>query len=61
MIEPRLAIIDRTKADRGALVSGGYFYHRAPRAVLPAARSHAFQDQLLDELARLTGERLPAE
>jgi NAD(P)-dependent dehydrogenase (short-subunit alcohol dehydrogenase family) len=45
--------------DPGALVSGGYFYHRAPRAVLPAVRSVTFQDQLLDELARLTGERLP--
>ena len=45
--------------DPGALVSGGYFYHRAPRAVLPAVRSASFQDQLLDELARLTGEPLP--
>ena len=25
--------------DPGALVSGGYFYHRAPRDVLPAVRS----------------------
>ena len=46
--------------DPGALVSGGYFYHRAPRDVLPAVRSRSFQDRLLDELARLTGERLPA-
>jgi NAD(P)-dependent dehydrogenase (short-subunit alcohol dehydrogenase family) len=46
--------------DPGALVSGGYFYHRAPRGVLPAVRSVTFQDELLDELARLTGERLPA-
>jgi NAD(P)-dependent dehydrogenase (short-subunit alcohol dehydrogenase family) len=47
--------------DPRAVVSGGYFYHRAPRDVLPAVRSHSFQDELLDELARLTGERLPAE
>jgi NAD(P)-dependent dehydrogenase (short-subunit alcohol dehydrogenase family) len=46
--------------DPGALVSGGYFYHRAPRSVLPAVHSVSFQDQLLAELARLTGERLPA-
>ena len=46
--------------DPGALVSGGYFYHRAPRDVLPAVRSSSFQDELLDELARLTGEKLPA-
>jgi hydroxyethylthiazole kinase-like sugar kinase family protein len=45
--------------DPAALVSGGYFYHRAPRDVLPAVRSGSFQDQLLDELARLTGEKLP--
>jgi NAD(P)-dependent dehydrogenase (short-subunit alcohol dehydrogenase family) len=46
--------------DPGALVSGGYFYHCAPRDVLPAVRSRSFQDQLLDALAGLTGERLPA-
>ena len=46
--------------DPGALASGGYFYHRAPREVLPAVRSPSFQDQLLDALARLTGEKLPA-
>ena len=45
--------------DPGALVSGGYFYHRAPRDVQPAVRSHSFQDELLDALAKLTGERLP--
>jgi NAD(P)-dependent dehydrogenase (short-subunit alcohol dehydrogenase family) len=46
--------------DPGALVSGGYFYHRAPRDVQPAVRSDSFQSELLNELARLTGERLPA-
>jgi hypothetical protein len=50
--------------DPGALVSGGYFYHRfyhrAPRDVPPAVRSGSLQDELLDELAQLTGERLSA-
>jgi len=46
--------------DPAALVSGGYFYHRAPRDAAPAVRSAAFQDELLAELARLTGEKLPA-
>jgi NAD(P)-dependent dehydrogenase (short-subunit alcohol dehydrogenase family) len=45
--------------DPGALVSGGYFYHRAPRDVLPAVHSPQFQDELLAALARLTGVRLP--
>jgi NAD(P)-dependent dehydrogenase (short-subunit alcohol dehydrogenase family) len=45
--------------DRRALVSGGYFYHRAPRAAAPAVNSDSFQDALLNELARLTGEKLP--
>jgi len=45
--------------DRAATVSGGYFYHQAPRDPMPAVRSARFQDELLAELARLTGVKLP--
>jgi len=45
--------------DPAATVSGGYFYHQAPRDAVPAVRSARFQDELLDELARLTGVKLP--
>jgi len=40
-------------------VSGAYFYHQRPRDVHPAARDQAFQDELLDQCATLSGIALP--
>jgi NAD(P)-dependent dehydrogenase (short-subunit alcohol dehydrogenase family) len=42
----------------GATVSGGYWYHRQRQAPAPEARDPAFQDQLMDRLAALTGVAL---
>ncbi|MBU2663911.1 SDR family NAD(P)-dependent oxidoreductase [Actinoplanes bogorensis] len=39
--------------------TGGYWYHQRQRDPHPAARDVAFQQSLLDELARLTGTPLP--
>jgi NAD(P)-dependent dehydrogenase (short-subunit alcohol dehydrogenase family) len=47
--------------DPAATVTAGYFYHQQPRQVHPAARDTAFQDQLLDYCASLTGIALPAD
>ena len=44
--------------DAAATVSGGYWYHRQPQAPAPKARDRAFQDQLIDRLAALTGVTL---
>jgi len=44
--------------DIGATVSGGYWYHRQRQAPAPQARDPAFQDQLMDQLAGLTGVAL---
>jgi NAD(P)-dependent dehydrogenase (short-subunit alcohol dehydrogenase family) len=41
--------------DAAATVSGGYWYHRRRQEPAPEARDPAFQDQLMDRLARLTG------
>jgi len=41
-----------------ATVSGGYWYHRQRQAPAPPARDPAFQDQLMDRLAALTGVAL---
>jgi NAD(P)-dependent dehydrogenase (short-subunit alcohol dehydrogenase family) len=46
--------------DPAARVTAGHFYHQRPRQVHPAARHTAFQDQLLDYCATLTGTTLPA-
>jgi hypothetical protein len=40
------------------LAMGGYFYHREPRTVHPAARNPQTQDQLLSYCAGLTGVTL---
>jgi NAD(P)-dependent dehydrogenase (short-subunit alcohol dehydrogenase family) len=45
--------------DPAATVTGGYFYHQRPRPAHPAARDTAFQDELLDYCAALTGTALP--
>ena len=44
--------------DAAAAVSGGYWYHRRRQAPAPPARDPAFQDQLMDRLAALTGVAL---
>jgi hypothetical protein len=44
--------------DTAATVSGGYWYHRRRQAPAPEARDPAFQDQLMDRLATLTGVAL---
>ena len=44
--------------DPAATVSGGYWYHRQPQTPAPQVRDPAFQDQLMDRLAALTGVAL---
>jgi NAD(P)-dependent dehydrogenase (short-subunit alcohol dehydrogenase family) len=44
--------------DPAATVSGGYWYHRRQQAPVSQARDPAFQDQLMDRLAALTGVAL---
>jgi hypothetical protein len=39
-------------------VSGGYWHHRRRQEPAPQARDPAFQDQLMDRLAALTGVTL---
>ena len=41
--------------DAAATVSGGYWYHRQRQAPAPEAGDLAFQDQVMDRLAALTG------
>jgi NAD(P)-dependent dehydrogenase (short-subunit alcohol dehydrogenase family) len=41
--------------DAAATASGGYWYHRQRQDPAPEARDPAFQDQLMDRLAALTG------
>jgi NAD(P)-dependent dehydrogenase (short-subunit alcohol dehydrogenase family) len=41
--------------DAAATVSGGYWYHRQRQELAPQAADPAFQDQLMDRLAALTG------
>jgi hypothetical protein len=44
--------------DAAATVSGGYWYHRQHQEPAAQARAPAFQDQLMDQLAALTGVAL---
>jgi NAD(P)-dependent dehydrogenase (short-subunit alcohol dehydrogenase family) len=44
--------------DAAATVSGGYWHHRQRQEPAPEARDLAFQDQLMDRLAALTGVAL---
>ena len=44
--------------DTAATVSGGYWYHRQRQEPAAQARDPAFQDQLMDRLAALTGVAL---
>lgn len=48
-----------TSDDPAALVSGSYFFHKAPRAPDPATRDEAAQDALLAACAKLSGIALP--
>ncbi|GAC1606781.1 MAG: SDR family NAD(P)-dependent oxidoreductase [Pseudarthrobacter sp.] len=47
-----------TSDDPEALTSGGYWHHQRRAKVHPAALDRHLQDELLERLARLTGERL---
>src|SRR5258708_10051307 len=47
-------------AERDALVSQKYIYHKQIRSAHPAASDVNFQDQLLDACAQLTGVELPS-
>ena len=47
-------------ADRAALVSQKYMYHKQIRSAHPAASDVNFQNQLLDACAQLTGVELPS-
>jgi len=44
-----------TSDDAAAKVSGAYWHHREQRKPAAQALDHSFQDQLINELARLTG------
>jgi len=46
--------------DRGAKVSGEYFYHMRPRPPNPAAYDEGLQDGLIEACARLSGVTPPA-
>ncbi len=46
--------------DPDAATSGGYWYHQQRNPPAPAAVDEQLQDALVDELARLTGVRLPS-
>jgi NAD(P)-dependent dehydrogenase (short-subunit alcohol dehydrogenase family) len=48
-----------TSDESGAKVSGGYWHHMKVQAPASEASDPAFQDQLLDQLAELTGIVLP--
>jgi NAD(P)-dependent dehydrogenase (short-subunit alcohol dehydrogenase family) len=48
-----------TSDDPDATVSGEYWFHQRRQPPAAAARDAGFQSALLDELARLTGVRLP--
>lgn len=47
-----------TSDDPEARTSGGYWYHQERRRPAPAAEDERFQDQLLEQLARVTGTSL---
>ena len=46
--------------DRAATGTGGYFFHQRPQEVHPATRDTAFQEELLEYCARLSGVELPS-
>jgi NAD(P)-dependent dehydrogenase (short-subunit alcohol dehydrogenase family) len=54
LTQTSLAVSD----DAAATVSGGYWYHRQRQAPAREATDPAFQDELMDRLARLTGVAL---
>jgi hypothetical protein len=46
--------------DPAADVTGRYWFHQRPEPPAPAALDADYQDELVDQLARLTGIELPA-
>jgi NAD(P)-dependent dehydrogenase (short-subunit alcohol dehydrogenase family) len=47
--------------DKGATVTGQYFFHTRPRKPNPASRDAEIQDRLIDACARLSGVDLPLQ
>jgi hypothetical protein len=47
-----------TSDDEAAQSTGGYFYHRRPRAPNPIAADLRTQEELLAECSRISGIRL---
>jgi NAD(P)-dependent dehydrogenase (short-subunit alcohol dehydrogenase family) len=47
-------------ADPAARASGRYWFHKYPRETHPAVRDVAFQDELLQAFAQLSGVRIPS-
>jgi hypothetical protein len=47
-----------TSDDPEALTSGGYWYHQHRQEPHRAVRNEQFQNELLENLVRITGERL---
>lgn len=45
--------------DAAARTTGGYWFHQRPARPAPATLDEAFQEQVLAELARLTGQPFP--
>jgi hypothetical protein len=56
---PRTQVWLATSDDRGATVTGDYFYHLKLRSASPAALDADVQDRLLDHCRAITGVRLP--
>jgi NAD(P)-dependent dehydrogenase (short-subunit alcohol dehydrogenase family) len=48
-----------TSDDAAALVSGKYWFHKQTQAPAEPVTDHTFQDALVAELARITGQPLP--
>jgi NAD(P)-dependent dehydrogenase (short-subunit alcohol dehydrogenase family) len=59
-LAPRTQVWLAASTEAAAQVTGGYFYHQQPRAVLEAARDPQAQDRFLAECARLSGVELPS-
>ena len=59
MLGHRTQVWLATSDDPNAATSGQYWYHQQAHRAAPAASDPAFQQQLLDRLAQITGTALP--
>jgi NAD(P)-dependent dehydrogenase (short-subunit alcohol dehydrogenase family) len=57
---PRTQVWLATSGDAAACVSGGHFFHQAPRETDPAVRDVAVQEALLSAFEAMTGVPMPA-